>query len=146
VPHERVLALLTEARVAVLPSFSEAFAIAPLEAMAAGCPTIGSALGSGPELLEHGVDGLTVNPKQTEEIEEALTRMLSDEAWAKQLAERGRRKIEDRFSIGHLVKANLAFYRECIVTYAAQSRRQQERLSANAGEGRPDAPAHVRGR
>ena len=110
VPREAVMDRLAEASVAVFPSFAEAFAIAPLEAMAAGCPTITSALGSGPELLEHGTDGLTIDPRSPEDIAVAIGRLLSDEGSARTLAERGRQTIERRFSIDRLLPVNVAMY------------------------------------
>ena len=61
VPHEVLFGALSRARVSVLPSYAEAFALAPLEAMAHGCPTIYSRRGSGPELIRDGLDGLLVD-------------------------------------------------------------------------------------
>ena len=49
VTRTRIAAALATARVAVFPSFAEGFAWAPLEAMASGCPTIYTRIGSGPE-------------------------------------------------------------------------------------------------
>ena len=66
VPHPVVLSALASARVAVFPSFAEAFGLAPLEAMAHACPTIFSRRGSGPELICDGRDGLLVDPSNPE--------------------------------------------------------------------------------
>jgi len=145
VPHARVMELLAEARVTVLPSLAEAFAIAPLEAMAAGCPTIASALGSGPELIENGVDGLTVDPRQPGEIEHALCRLLADEGLAERLGHAGRRKVESRFSMAHLLTANVQFYEACIQRHAAESGAGRVRVPVHHGGGRQSAmSAHVR--
>jgi glycosyltransferase involved in cell wall biosynthesis len=135
VPHEHVVELLAEARVAVLPSFSEALAIAPLEAMAAGCPTIGSALGSGPELIESEVDGLTVDPRRPEEIEFGIRRLLEDETLAERLGQNGRRKVEGRFSIDHLLPANVRFYETCIARHVVESGAGHEGWPLPKGEG-----------
>ncbi|HXH25932.1 MAG TPA: glycosyltransferase family 4 protein [Vicinamibacterales bacterium] len=114
VPRERVLAELRTARVAVFPSFAEAFAIAPLEAMAVGCPTIGTALGSGPELIDDGIDGLTVDPHHPGQIAQAICRLLGDEDWARQLGDRGRAKVERQFTWRVAVQANLEFFAACV--------------------------------
>jgi glycosyltransferase involved in cell wall biosynthesis len=121
VPRETVLTRLAEARVAVFPSFAEAFAIAPLEAMAAGCPTVASSLGSGPELIEHGHDGLTVDPRRPAEIEDAISRLLSDEPFAQTMAARGRQKIESRFSLARMLTANVEFYSRCVAEHAKRT-------------------------
>jgi glycogen(starch) synthase len=135
VPHERVFELLAEARVAVLPSFSEALAIAPLEAMAAGCPTIASALGSGPEVIESEVDGLTVDPRRPEEIEFAIGRLLEDETFAERLGQSGRRTVEGRFSIRHVLPANVRFYEDCIARHAVRSGASRVRVPIHDGAG-----------
>ncbi len=62
----------------MFPSYAEAFALAPLEAMAAGCPTVYSQRGSGPELIENNRDGLLVEPDQPGEIAETIIRVLED--------------------------------------------------------------------
>ncbi len=134
VPRERVLASLDEASVAVFPSYAEACAIAPLEAMAAGCPTIGSSLGSGPELLEHGVDSLTVDPNAPDEIESAICRLLEDRTLARQLAESGREKIGARFSIDRLVLDNQDFYRQCVDSYSHVMRTGLVTVSRNESQ------------
>jgi glycosyltransferase involved in cell wall biosynthesis len=134
VPHQQVLARLAEANVAIFPSFAEAFAIAPLEAMSAGCPTIGTALGSGPELIEDGVDGLTVDPRHPDGIAAAIGRILSGDGFARALAARGRYKIEHRFSIDRLLPDNVAMYRQCVAQHAAAARRRERRVVAPAPE------------
>jgi glycosyltransferase involved in cell wall biosynthesis len=134
VPHEQVVARLAEANVAIFPSFAEAFAIAPLEAMSAGCPTIGTALGSGSELIEEGVDGLAVDPRNPDGIATAIGRILSDDGFARALAARGRHKIEHHFSIDRLLPDNVAMYRQCVAQHAASPRRQKRRAPTPAPE------------
>jgi glycosyltransferase involved in cell wall biosynthesis len=133
VPHEQVVARLAEANVAIFPSFAEAFAIAPLEAMSAGCPTIATALGSGKELIDDGVDGLAVDPGNPDSIAVAIGRMLSDDGFAQTLARRGRDKIERRFSINSLLPENVAMYRQCIAQHAAATGRRGRRTTTDLG-------------
>lgn len=118
VVRETVLQNLSEAAIAVFPSFAEAFAIAPLEAMAAGCPTIGSALGSGPELIADGLDGLTVDPNRPEQITRALVDLLDNPPRARLLADAGYRKVSTQFSLDHLLTANVRFYESCVAGFA----------------------------
>jgi len=49
--REELLTALTTAAVAVFPSYSECFSMAPLEAMAAGCAVVYTCRTSGPELI-----------------------------------------------------------------------------------------------
>ena len=147
VAREVVLRHLRDATVAVFPSYAEAFAIAPLEAMSVGCPTIASARGSGPELIDNDVDGLTVNPHQPAEIAQALCRLLSNESAAAAMGERGRRTIADRFSLEVLLPKNVAFYDHCTAQFAhrrCESRTGRGRSTAVPRPSAPQTPATLR--
>ncbi|HVB59174.1 MAG TPA: glycosyltransferase family 4 protein [Candidatus Acidoferrales bacterium] len=98
---------------AVFPSYAEAFAVAPLESMACGCPTIFSQRGSGPELLAHEREGLLVDPDKPEEIAKAILRVLGNPSFARAIGEAGRDRVRDVFSIDRLLAQNVAFYERC---------------------------------
>jgi len=114
VPRRKVIESLHSARAAVFPSYAEAFALAPLEAMAAGCPTIFTRRGSGPELIECGRNGLLVDPDRHEEIAGAILSLLRDDALARRLGAAGRRRVKEAFSLPAVVARNEEFYAGCI--------------------------------
>lgn len=99
---------------AVFPSYAEAFAVAPLEAMAEGCPVIVSNRSSGPELIEDGVNGLLADPDNCPQIAQSIWTLLEDPSLAARLGAAGRKTIEDRFSSGHVVRQFVDFYAGCI--------------------------------
>jgi len=105
---------LQTARLAVFPSYAEAFAQAPMEAMACGCPTVYTRRTSGPELIDHDQTGLLIDPDQPDEIANAIIRLLMDDALARRLGEAGRKRIQENFSSEILVRQNEAFYRNCL--------------------------------
>ena len=107
------------ARAAIFPSYAEAFALAPLEAMASGCATIYSRRGSGPELIDDGRDGLLVDPDQLEEMAEAMIRLLADDALAATLGAAGRQRVLDHFSVDTMAERNIEFYAHCIESFDA---------------------------
>lgn len=109
------------AAMAVFPSYAEAFAIAPLEAMACGCPTIFTRRGSGPELLTHEREGLLVDPDKQEEIASAILRVLEDGCLARVLGDCGRTRVQEVFSIESLVGQNVNFYQRCLDDFRAKS-------------------------
>jgi glycosyltransferase involved in cell wall biosynthesis len=113
VTRQRLLDVYRTSGVAVFPSRAEAFAIAPLEAMASGCPTIYSQRGSGSELLEHGRQGLLVDPDEPAQIAQAILRVQSDTTFAREIGEAGRARVRECFSIEHLTNQNIAFYTRC---------------------------------
>jgi glycosyltransferase involved in cell wall biosynthesis len=123
VSRQKLLDVFQTSGVAVFPSQAEAFAIAPLEAMASGCPTIYSQRGSGPELMEHSRQGLLVDPDKPEQIAEAILRVQSDISFARALGEAGRARVVERFSIDKLTAQNIAFYNRCVKDFHSRQQR-----------------------
>jgi colanic acid/amylovoran biosynthesis glycosyltransferase len=64
------------------------------EAMATGLPAVGSRIAGIPELIEHGVNGLTVPERDPEALADALERLWRDPETAARLGAGGRRKVE----------------------------------------------------
>jgi glycosyltransferase involved in cell wall biosynthesis len=118
-PRETLMTRLKSARLAVFPSFAEACAIAPLEAMACGCPTVTSARGSGPELMKHDRDALLVDPADTTGIADAVIRILTNDRLAARLGKAGRDHVRRLFSMDVLLPRNIEFYRRCIDQFAS---------------------------
>ncbi|HLX08565.1 MAG TPA: glycosyltransferase family 4 protein [Thermoanaerobaculia bacterium] len=89
---------------------NELFGIAPLEAMACGCPVIASRAASLPEIVEHERSGLLVPPNDPAAIGAALTRMATEpELWTR-LSAAARRRVEERFTWDHVAERCLAAY------------------------------------
>jgi glycosyltransferase involved in cell wall biosynthesis len=114
VPREELLAALATARAAVFPSHSESLGIAPLEAMATGCPTVFSERGPGPEVAEHGREILLVNPASEKAIADALVKLLTSDELAARIGAAGRARVAAEFSLDKLVAENEAFFRRCV--------------------------------
>lgn len=101
---------LSTARVGVFPSFAEAFALAPLESMGCGCPTISTKLSSGPEQVRPEIDGLLVDPGRPGEISDAIVRVLRDVSLAERLGQAGRARVLSDFTVSTLLPLNESFY------------------------------------
>ncbi len=109
---------LATARVAIFPSYSEAFALAPLEAMASGCPTISTKLSSGPEGLRPEVEGLLVDPSRPGEISDAILRIMKDDGLAARLGQAGRDRVLEAFTLAKVLPLNEAFYGSVVRAFA----------------------------
>ena len=105
------------ANLAVFPSYSEAFALAPMEAMVEACPTIYSKRASGNELIRDGKDGLLVNPDDPRDIAAAILQVLEDSRLAGELGSAGKACIEQRFAPAVLIARNIEFFAECTRAY-----------------------------
>jgi glycosyltransferase involved in cell wall biosynthesis len=126
------------ARVAVLPSYAEGFALTPLHAMSCGCPTIYGSCGSGPELVHDGVDGLLVDPDDVDGLAASILRVMNDDGLARALGEAGRARIAADFALDTLLPRNAAFYDMCREQFAARAHRRatSARPMANAAHHR----------
>jgi glycogen synthase len=95
---------------AIFPSYAEAFSMAPMEAMAIGCPVIFTKRTSGPELIKNGVDGLLVDPDNINEISESIIYMLKNRKEAMLMGTNARSKIRKYFDINTIADKHIKVY------------------------------------
>jgi len=98
----------------------EGLGVAVLEALAAGVPVVAAAAGGVPEIIEDGVTGLLVPPNDETALSAAIERALADVELRARLVERGRRRVEQRFSIEAMARGNLEVYREVLARNGPQ--------------------------
>lgn len=98
----------------VLPSLSEGFGLAILEAWARGLPVIASRVGGIPEVVEDGRTGLLVAPRDRRALVQAVVKLLCDPALAGRLADQGRRALPARFSAEVMAGNTLKTYRSVL--------------------------------
>jgi len=98
----------------VLPSLYEGLGVAVLEAMAAGKPVVASRVGGLPELVHDAVTGLLVPPKDSRALAEAIARVISQEGLARQMGERGRKRVLQHFTMEQMAKNNEDYYYELL--------------------------------
>ena len=96
---ERLRAELAGASVFALPSYAEGMPMALLEAMSWGLPVIATPVGGVPQVIEHEVNGLFVDPDDIDGIAAAIARLMSDPALRERLGAAARKTIEARFSL-----------------------------------------------
>ena len=123
VRREDVLEAFRTSRLAVFPSYEEAFGLAAAEAMACGCPTVFTQCASGPELIEHGRDGWLIDPRKPDDLSEAIVALLSDEDRARRLGENGSARVRAQFASERIIPLNEAFFAECVQRFQSVTRR-----------------------
>jgi glycosyltransferase involved in cell wall biosynthesis len=92
VEQQKLLELVRNARVLVMPSIYEGFGFPPLEAMAAGVPTIAAKAGSLPEIC--GDAALYCDPQNTDDIAAQLSILLADRTLSDEFIKRGRQRAK----------------------------------------------------
>jgi glycosyltransferase involved in cell wall biosynthesis len=96
--REDVFSILRMSDIFCLPSRSEGFSNALLEAMACTLPCVATDVGGNREVLTHGETGLLVPGESSEELALALLHLLSDPIRAKAMASRGVEVVRSRFT------------------------------------------------
>jgi glycosyltransferase involved in cell wall biosynthesis len=101
---------LAAADIFVLPSRSEAFPNAVLEAMAASLPVVASGVGGIRELIEDGRTGLLVAAGDSGALAERLLRLMTEPGLAARLGDAARIAAQTRYSFDRMVAAFDALY------------------------------------
>jgi len=125
VDHGELPPFYRRAGVTVLPSLTEAesFGMTLVEAMASGCPVVGSAVGGIPFVIRDGIDGLLVPPGDPVALAEALRAVLSDPARAVALGQAGREAVTARWDWSHRGESTLG-----VLAGASRARTQEVAL------------------
>jgi glycosyltransferase involved in cell wall biosynthesis len=102
VDEQEKVRLMRSADCLVYPTRYESFGLPPLEAMAAGCPVVASNIPVVNEMIQHGVNGILVEPDDPAALAEGIVRVLTDPSLRAGLVAGGRRTLA-RYAEGELV-------------------------------------------
>jgi glycosyltransferase involved in cell wall biosynthesis len=91
-------AVYNSADVFALPSIQEGQGIVLLEAQASGKPAVAFDIGGVNEAVCNGETGLLVKPKSSEELADAIVKILSDESLRQKMGDSGRKFISENFT------------------------------------------------
>ena len=111
IPNAQVFTRMCESGFYVMASKPEGFGIVYLEAMAAGCVTIGSEDQGIADVIEHGVNGFLVTVDEPEQIVRIVDRCLQDEQEAVSVADKGR-ILANKMTWLENAERNLALYNQ----------------------------------
>jgi glycosyltransferase involved in cell wall biosynthesis len=86
----------------VFPTYHEGLPYALLEAMAAGAVPITTRVGAIPDVLQDGIHGLFVEPKNIADLASAIARLDDDRVLLARMAEAGQQRILEYYTVARL--------------------------------------------
>jgi glycosyltransferase involved in cell wall biosynthesis len=92
----------------------EATSIAGLEAMACGRALVGTRVGGIPALIDEGVTGLLVPPRDPAALARAVNRLASDSALCARMGAAARGRVEREFSWERIAEQTTRVYGETL--------------------------------
>jgi glycosyltransferase involved in cell wall biosynthesis len=107
---QNVAEFLRTLDVFVLPSHFEGLPLTILESMATGVPVIASRVGSIPELVNHGENGLLIGPRDIDGLVKAITLLAEDEKLRIRLGASGISTVAENFSFESVVQRLQSVY------------------------------------
>jgi len=105
---------LSMADIFVLPSRSEGFSNAIVEAMAAALPVVATSVGGNAEAVEDGVTGLLVPSEDPAALSAAITRLLSDPSQARAMGIAGKARAAENLTTEAMMNRITAAYRDLL--------------------------------
>ena len=105
---------LRDADVFVLPSRSEGFSNAILEAMASSLPVVAADIGGNAEAVEDGTTGLLIPPENPDALATAIMQLMSDPTRAKAMGELGRAVVAERFTVETMMEKIVNAYKNLL--------------------------------
>jgi len=114
VDPDLVLKRFMDYDIMVMPSRSESFGVAAVEAGACGLPVVASKVGGIPEVVKDGETGILVPPDDPGALAGAIRQLVEDVEMRKRMGGNGRDFVEETYSWEKSVEQMVALYRRLI--------------------------------
>ncbi|MEO8737515.1 MAG: glycosyltransferase family 4 protein [Edaphobacter sp.] len=101
---------LAAADIFVLPSRSEGFSNAIVEAMATSLPVVVTDVGGNAEAVQDEVSGFVVPPEDPDALAAAIMKLLADPSRAKTMGAAGKQRVAEKFTTEAMMKQTTAVY------------------------------------
>ncbi|TFG17837.1 MAG: glycosyltransferase family 1 protein, partial [Promethearchaeota archaeon] len=111
---KKKIAAFQETDIFVMPSRSDAFGIAFLEAWAAGKPVIGADIGATPEVINKGIDGLIVAFDNPQALANHIINLLKKSRLRKKFGKAGQSKVLDHYTWDKIAEQTFILYQNLI--------------------------------
>lgn len=117
IPHEEIADYYSQTSVFVLPSISslqEGFGIVALEALACQTPVVTTDIVGVAQDLKQIQGGIVTSPRDTQKLADAITQILSDVEMQKEMGQRGRKLVEEKYTWKDVANSMEKVYKEIL--------------------------------
>ncbi len=112
--RENIADYLAVADIFLLPSESESFGLAALEAQACEVPVIASRIGGIPEVITDGETGFLSDIGDTEKMSDDVLKLLNDKEMRRTFGEKSRELAVLRYSASEIIPQYMKFYEKIL--------------------------------
>lgn len=112
VAYDKITEHISTASICVFPTFAEALPVSWIEAMALKKAIVASDIGWATEVIDDGINGFLVNPKNHKEYADKILELLGNNELRNQFGIEARRKVEQKFSIEVVAKQSVDYYQK----------------------------------
>ena len=106
--------LLANMDVVVLPSEIDACSRVLFESMAMQKPLVATNAGGTPEIVQDGITGLLVKPRDSSEMAKCILKLLHNKSLSEQYGKAGRKRVEEMFTIERNIEETESVYLELL--------------------------------
>ncbi|WP_445454370.1 glycosyltransferase family 4 protein [Flavobacterium sp. 25HG05S-40] len=114
VPYDTIKDHIQAAAVCVFPTFAEALPVSWIEAMALQKAIVASDIGWATEVIEDGVDGFLVHPKQHDLFADRVLELIDNPDLRMQFGVAARKTVSEKFSIEVVARQSANFYQKML--------------------------------
>ena len=112
--RQDVLDIMRSFDLFVLSSLYEGLPVALLEAMSVGKPAVAPTVGGIPEVIEDGLNGFLVQPRDPEKLAEKILEILQDHVLRSKMSQNAAQAIRERFNLQGMVRRVEQVYSEML--------------------------------
>lgn len=98
----------------IAPSRFESFGLIFLEAMIFSKPVIGTNIGGIPEVVENGVSGILIENENSEDLKNALIKLIENKDIRESMGKNGRRVYEEKFTAEIMANKFIDYYKNIL--------------------------------
>jgi glycosyltransferase involved in cell wall biosynthesis len=112
--YSQVQNKIQKANVCIFPSFAETLGMVTIESMAMQKAVVNTNIGWANELMEDGISGFLVDPKNHELFSERIISLLNNKENAIQMGKNARIFVENKFDMETIANRNIEFYKQFV--------------------------------